>query len=64
MMARPVNKVSVKGLRQTHFLQLSAYIDYLEETGWYQGNKTQFDKRHAELVEWIDGIIRDFEVSK
>jgi len=63
-MACPVEEISVRGMRQIHFEQLRAYIDCRKEDGWSYGNRKYFEKRHEELSEWVDGIIRTFEVSK
>ena len=53
------NKVSIEGLRHTHFSQLIDYLIYVENGGWYSGNKKQFDKRHEELKEWLEEIYHD-----
>lgn len=62
-MASPISEVSVEGMRQVHFEQLRAYIAYRKEDGWYCGDKAHFEKRNMELTEWVDGIIRLFELS-
>jgi len=57
----PLHDVSVRGLRMTHFEQLLSYIDWAEIDGTYYGNKPQFDKRHLELKEWAEGLVRQKE---
>ena len=57
-MAYTMNEVDIRGLRATHFEQIQSYIGWAEEQGIYYGNKKQFDKRHAEIKEWIDDIAK------
>lgn len=45
-------------LRRTHYEQLITYFDYAESEGWYYGNKEQFVKRHNELKEWLEDLIK------
>ena len=59
-MATPTNDVSIRGMRETHFEQLQSYIEWAEESGVYYGQKRYFDKRHEEIKEWVDSIIRAF----
>lgn len=40
-------------LTLTMLQQLESYIDTRDETEWYYGNRTQFEKRHAVIKEWI-----------
>ena len=56
-MAIIFDEVSIKGLRITHFAQLLAYLEERERDEWYIGNRDQFEKRHKELKEWLNGII-------
>jgi len=45
-------------LRIAHLRQLQSYIDSRNEDNcWYYGNKEQFEKRHAELLEWVQEMI-------
>ena len=62
-MATPVMDVSVEGLRKVHFEQLSTNLRDYQRDEHYYGPKKQYMKRHQELVEWVDGIIRKFEKS-
>lgn len=52
-----IDSVSIKGLRRTHFEQLFGYVVDRERSGWYYGNKMQFEKRHEEIKMWLNGII-------
>ena len=45
-------------LKQTHYEQLLFYINESESDGWYYGNKEQFFKRHKELKEWVESLIK------
>jgi hypothetical protein len=62
-MAIVFDSVSIKGLRLAHFEQLQAYLDWVEAIGErygqgiYGNNPKQFGKRHAELAEWLAGIL-------
>ena len=48
-------------LRKAHFNQLMNCLLDKENTGWYYGNKKQFEKRHGELKEWVESIINMFD---
>jgi hypothetical protein len=41
-------------LRTTHFDQLISYAESAECEGWYYGNKDQFQKRHKEILEFLN----------
>ena len=43
-------------LRLTHLEQLEMYIDSYSDCGFYYGNKIQFEKRHNELLEWVQDL--------
>jgi len=60
-MATIFDCVGISGLRVTHFRQLLAYIEHRELDSWYYGNEKQFEKRHNELKEWVNGIIECVE---
>ena len=51
------NEISIRGLRKSHFDQLMTYIEDRECTGWYYGNRKQYEKRHAEIKAWVQGVI-------
>ena len=53
---------NIRGLRVTHFEQLYYYLEHRENSGWYYGNKEQFEKRHEDLKKWLNEII-DYEKS-
>jgi hypothetical protein len=68
-MAILFDKVSIRGLRATHFEQLMNLLKEREEEGSYYGNKEQYMKRHAEIKAWLNGIIEtardsDFRIPK
>jgi hypothetical protein len=56
-MAITFDCISLQGLRLAHLRQLYNYIHTRDETGWYYGPKDQFEKRHAELITWIDSAL-------
>jgi hypothetical protein len=60
-MATVLDEVSIKGLRKAHFDQLLSYINECDREGWYYGNRGYFIKRHAEIKEWVEGILRQAE---
>lgn len=43
-------------LRLTHLEQLEMYIDSYSDSGFYYGNKAQFEKRHNDLKEWVQDL--------
>jgi len=53
----PKSNVSIAGLRRTHFDQLFSYLNHRDKDEWYYGDKKQFEKRHAELLEWVKKTI-------
>lgn len=68
-MAILLDRVSIRGLRATHFEQLMNLLKEREEDGSYYGNKEQYMKRQAEVKAWLDGIIEmardsDFRIPK
>jgi hypothetical protein len=58
-MATIFDTVSIVGKRATHFEQLLNYLCDAEESGVYYGNKYQFYKRHNEIKDWLEGIVKD-----
>jgi hypothetical protein len=56
-MSTTFESISLKGLRLTHLRQLRSYIYDREESGWYYGNKAYFDKRHDDIIKWIDDAV-------
>jgi len=61
-MATPVESIhNWLNLRKVHFKQLQSYIEWAEKEGTYYGQKRYFEKRHAELKEWVDSIIDMFD---
>ena len=57
-MSTVFDSVDIGGLRKAHFEQLRACLVRRNKTRWYYGDKKQFEKRHQELIEWVEGIIR------
>lgn len=45
-------------LRPSHYIQLLSYIEAAETEGWYYGNKKQFERRHEELKEYVDNLLK------
>jgi hypothetical protein len=45
-------------LKRTHYEQLLTYFDDVESVGWYYGNKEYFIKRHNELKQWIEDLLK------
>lgn len=56
-MATTFESISLKGLRISHLKQLSNYIHARDDDGWYYGPKKLFEKRHKELIKWIDSAL-------
>ena len=56
-MATVFESISLNGLRLSHLRQLQSYVHNRDETGWYYGPKMQFEKRHTELIDWVDSIV-------
>ena len=57
-MATIFESISLDGLRLAHLRQLSSYVHNRDREGWYYGPKDRFEKRHAELVRWIDDAVK------
>ena len=56
-MATIFESISLNGLRLAHLRQLQSYVHSRDESGWYYGPKAQFEKRHLELIQWIDAAV-------
>lgn len=55
-------KVSIKGLRKAHFVQLLFYLDDIKKDGfWFHGNEKYFNQRHEDLRKWLTEIINHIE---
>lgn len=46
-------------LRRTHWEQLESYLLWAEGSEMYYGNKQQFKKRHIELKEWLEEVLKE-----
>lgn len=57
-MATTFESISLKGLRLAHLRQLASYVHDRDRESWYYGPRDQFEKRHADLIEWIDSAVR------
>lgn len=57
-MATTFESISLVGLRLAHLRQLASYVHQRDEEGWYYGSKDQFEKRHADIIKWIDSAVR------
>jgi hypothetical protein len=55
-MAIQIDSLDITGLRKTHFNQLREYIHMRDSEGWYYGPREQFEKRHNDLLEWIENV--------
>ena len=55
-MATTFESISLRGIRVAHLRQLLAYIEH-DEGEWYYGPREQFEKRHAELKQWVSDAI-------
>ncbi len=40
-------------LSKTMLAQIASYADDREQSGWYYGNKAQFEKRHEAIKAWL-----------
>lgn len=56
--------ISLGGLSLAHLRQLASYVHARDNEGWYYAPKAQFEKRHADLVRWIDSAVRYAEMEK
>lgn len=48
----------------TELRQLLSYCEARDESGWYFGNKEQFEKRHFEIETQIERAIDELENGK
>lgn len=53
-----IKSISLEGLKLAHLRQLQSYINSRDETGWYYGSRNHFEKRHVDLVKWINLAVR------
>ena len=56
-MATTFESISLQGLRIAHLKQLQSYIHSRDEEEWYYGPRYHFERRHADLVKWIDDAV-------
>jgi hypothetical protein len=57
----------VKELKAAHVRQLLGYLDerdHGEHSGWYCGNKEQFEKRHEFLRVYLEAVLDAKEAKK
>ena len=47
----------IKPLTRTHLEQMLSYCDARDRDPWYYGNKQYFEKRHKEIMEWIEDCL-------
>ena len=57
-MATTFESISLYGLRLAHLRQLQRYVQSRDDSGWYYGSKKQFENRHADLLVWINSIVK------
>ena len=43
-----------RGWSKSYIHQLAEYVRYRDIAGYYYGNREQFEKRHKEILEWIE----------
>jgi len=55
-MAIGIDSIGIKGLRKAHFTQLMSYLVERDKTEWHYGSQVQFEKRHQDLLDWIENI--------
>jgi hypothetical protein len=53
-MSSVFSEVPTKGMRKAHFRQLLSYVKAVD---WHCGHQAQFNKRHAEIERWVQGIV-------
>lgn len=42
---------------KSHYLQLISYAAARDRDGWYYGNKSQFEKRHQQILRFLNEAI-------
>ena len=57
-MATTFESISLQGLRIAHLKQLLSYVYDRELTGAYYGNTKQFEKRHIEIRNWLERVVK------
>lgn len=43
-----------RGWSKSYINQLANYVRKRDEEGYYCGNRKQFEKRHKEILEWLE----------
>jgi len=49
-----------KGWSRAYIAQIATYInarDSSRDSGWYYGNREQFEKRHRLIKEWAENMV-------
>ena len=48
---------TIKPLTRAKIDQLMAYLNHRDESGWFYGDKKQFEKRHIEIKHWLHDAL-------
>lgn len=56
-MSNVIDSISIEGLRRSHFTQLQSYLEERDIEKWYYGDRKQFERRHQELLDWLESVI-------
>jgi hypothetical protein len=46
---------------KSHYEQLMSYAGARDREGWYYGNKSQFEKRHLQILKFLNEAIMKCE---
>ena len=49
---------------RTHYEQMLIYAKAYEDAGWYYGNKAQFEKRHGQIMRFLEEAIEKCDKRK
>ena len=52
---------ALKGLRRTHWAQISNALDRMDDEGSYYGNVNEWNKRREDIETILVMVFRDFE---
>ena len=49
---------------RTHYEQMLVYAKAYEDAGWYYGNKAHFEKRHGQIMRFLEEAIEKCDARK